>query len=622
MDPLKWKPISVELEPEAEQVVRGSSTTLVVAGPGAGKTELLAQRACFLLETETCPDPQRILAISFKRDAARNLRERVALRCGRDAARRFDSYTFDSFSKGLVDRFIAAIPEPFRPASDYRVLDHTVLKESRLRDLVQTIPSDGSAVSTAQRHGLNNKALWKALVGRPLPTEGTWTNSTIEEVAAAELWAFLVKGRTSGLGFPMLARVAELILRTNPHLVAALRKSYRFVFMDEFQDTNSAHYALVRRAFHGSPAILTAVGDNKQRIMVWAGAVRNVFSVFCNDFGAQTVRLTRNYRSAAELIHIQTVIAQSLDASSVAAIPGKATAPGECFVLPFSDEDGEATELAELIHGWITNDGIEPRDICVLCRMKPLVYSQQLQAALEKVGIASRVENELQDLLTEPLSELILDMVKLASRTDASESWSRTVAVLSELSSDTSESAMHKLEARLLAFTRELASQLATVTSKQDADAVFQSILGFVGTTAFRALHPQYLQDEWFSTVLDDLSTLLHESAQNRDWSAAVDHLEGRDSVPIMTTHKSKGLEYHTIVFVGLEDDAHFDFANSPADETCGFFVALSRAKQRAVFTFSRIRASGRGGTRVTQSRTALRPLYALLEKAGVKVAS
>src|SRR5215468_11328786 len=99
-----WRPVGVEsLEPAAERAVRSSSNTVVVAGPGAGKTELLAQRACFLLQTGTCEWPFRILAISFKRDAARNLGDRVRLRCGHELSARFDSFTFDSFAKRLVD---------------------------------------------------------------------------------------------------------------------------------------------------------------------------------------------------------------------------------------------------------------------------------------------------------------------------------------------------------------------------------------------------------------------------------------------------------------------------------------------------------------------------------------
>src|SRR5690606_27488907 len=89
---------------------------------GAGKTEFLAQKATFLLQTGLCQEPKRILAISFKQDAARNLSERVDKRCPPEQARRFDSYTFDAFAKSLVDRFRSAIPPAYRPPRDYRIV--------------------------------------------------------------------------------------------------------------------------------------------------------------------------------------------------------------------------------------------------------------------------------------------------------------------------------------------------------------------------------------------------------------------------------------------------------------------------------------------------------------------
>jgi len=83
--PNDWKPVGVdELEANALRVVRSADNRSVIAGPGAGKTELLAQRAAYLLQTGTAPSPRRILAISFKRDAATNLAVRVRQRCHRN----------------------------------------------------------------------------------------------------------------------------------------------------------------------------------------------------------------------------------------------------------------------------------------------------------------------------------------------------------------------------------------------------------------------------------------------------------------------------------------------------------------------------------------------------------
>ena len=105
-----WQPVGIDdLEPAAWDALLGDGCGAVTAGPGAGKTEFLAQRAAYLLQTGLCPPPRRILAISFKRDAAANLGRRVRTRLPEHAGR-FVSMTFDAFTKSLVDRFRSTLP--------------------------------------------------------------------------------------------------------------------------------------------------------------------------------------------------------------------------------------------------------------------------------------------------------------------------------------------------------------------------------------------------------------------------------------------------------------------------------------------------------------------------------
>src|SRR5580704_16788077 len=103
----RWVPSdNLKLEPNALVAATEIERNLALtAGPGAGKTEMLAQRADFLLRTGTCFYPQRILAISFKVDASKNLKDRVRKRCGHQLANRLDSYTFHGFAKRIIDRF-------------------------------------------------------------------------------------------------------------------------------------------------------------------------------------------------------------------------------------------------------------------------------------------------------------------------------------------------------------------------------------------------------------------------------------------------------------------------------------------------------------------------------------
>lgn len=121
--PEDWTPVDgLALEPNALNAVREvTSNVVVTAGPGAGKTELLAQRADFLFRTGACPYPRRILAISFKVDAARNLQRRVRLRSGARFAARFDSFTFHAFAKRLIDNYRPALLGQSALNPDYRI---------------------------------------------------------------------------------------------------------------------------------------------------------------------------------------------------------------------------------------------------------------------------------------------------------------------------------------------------------------------------------------------------------------------------------------------------------------------------------------------------------------------
>ena len=131
VQPDQWNPSdSIQLENAAMETIKTTQNTLVIAGPGAGKTELLAQKAGYLFATNSCTYPRKILAISFKKDAAENLRERVICRVGRDVKERFVSLTYDAFAKGILDRFRLSLPDHMIPCSDYIVNDEIIIEKA------------------------------------------------------------------------------------------------------------------------------------------------------------------------------------------------------------------------------------------------------------------------------------------------------------------------------------------------------------------------------------------------------------------------------------------------------------------------------------------------------------
>jgi superfamily I DNA/RNA helicase len=622
--PDDWTPIGVEaLEANAMKVVRSTGNRSVIAGPGAGKTELLAQRAAYLLQTGGAPAPRRILAISFKRDAATNLAARVRQRCHRIHAGRLDSLTFDAFSKGLVDRFGQALPRRWRPRPDYEILFPT---DAMYRSFLDELPTPPTAVgSRADIMAITVKRFERGhLLGSPLP-EGGWPATNPEQWAADRFWqSSLHEGNATYLSFPMLGRLAELLLRINPMARRALQLTYSHLFMDEFQDTTQVQYDLVRTIFLGTDAVVTAVGDNKQQIMRWAMAMEDPFAAFDADFGAKRTPLYNNDRSSPALVRIQHVLAQALDAQAVEALSKTAgTVPGDsCAIWDFSTPQVEAERLATFVAAEMKAHNLAPRDFVLLVRQKAADYAGVLEPAFRRGGLPLRNEAAsmgkvaLQELLAEEASTLLVYVLRLAMTRRAGRYWTECQAALAALRgiSTDDEEMQAKLAREIDAFALDLLRRFPKpVATAAEARVLVDTILDFVGRDRLIAVHPAYAQGDWFAKVTEATTLHLQASCDGQlAWTDALDAYEGLHAVPLMTIHKSKGLEYHSVIFVGLDDGAWWSFAGDQIEATAGFFVAFTRAKQRVVFTYC-----PRRGT-----RTRIATLYNLLNKAGVPTIS
>jgi superfamily I DNA/RNA helicase len=623
ISPDEWKPVGIiGLEANADEVVRSVNNRSVIAGPGSGKTELLAQRASFLLQCGVCKPPRRILAISFKRDAASNLAKRVHSRCHETQAYRFDSLTFDSFSKSLVDRFGQALPSLWRPAPDYEIV---FPGDRDYRSFLQGLTPPSAVGSKADIMAITVKEFERRwLLDSPL--DGTpKPNPTPEEWAAEQFWQQSLRGRArSFLSFPMIGRLAVLLLQTNPMARQALRLTYSHLFMDEFQDTTQIQYDLAKAIFLGSDTVVTAVGDNKQQIMRWAMAMDDPFAAFEADFGAQRTPLLNNYRSSPDVVRIQDVLAKALDAkASTPVSQSQGTIAGDsCVVLDFSSPDKEAAYLADFVKKQMTEYKLKPRDFSVLVRQKAPDYMAKLQPAFAAQGLTLRNEAAqvgsiaLQELLAEDVSEILVILLRTLTNARAGRHWSEcldSVCSLQGLAPD-DEAAHARFAKALDAYCADFLRRFPNPPqSRALSQAVIDALLDFLGRRNLTSLSPAYRQGDWFDKVIAGTSLHLEASSLGApDWAVALDMYEGAHAVPLMTIHKSKGLEYHTVIFVGLDDGAWWSFANDAVEATAGFFVAFTRAKQRVLFSYCPSRGD----------RKKIAVLYGFLSAAGVKTSA
>lgn len=535
----RWVPSDgLSLEPNARTAAMEITRSLALtAGPGAGKTEMLAQRADFLLRTGTCRYPKRILAISFKVDASQNLKARVRKRCGPELATRLDSHTFHAFAKRIIDRFRLALTGANALDADYAIGRHRVQKRS--------------------------------------------------------------------ITFDDMVPLAVEIVESSPIARNAIRQTYSHVFLDEFQDCTTTQYRLIQACFQDTAVHLTAVGDTKQRIMGWAGALEGVFATFAADFDALPLNLYQNFRSQPRLRRMQNAMVRIMDppaALTDEAIEGEA---GEIEVLRFDNDNDEATHLADAMQEWIEDEGIDPSEIAVLVRSQQNLYCQKLRAALEARGIPFREEDSTQDLASEPVTCLIIDFLLVATGSRQPAPYRRLLdlVVFNQAFDDEREYQVRSKWSRFVTEAgRRISDGAIDLADRDDLASLVEELIVAIGRDAVVAMSPDYAHGDRLPQLIEDTINRAHGLLQDGDApDVALTSFSGDRSVRIMSIHKSKGLEYDTVVVLGVEQEAFW--GRNLAEERSIFFVAVSRAKRRLFLTACEQRERPDGAARWTGSR-------------------
>lgn len=609
--PEAWTPPDgIQLDAETLAAVRSSTSSVIVAGPGAGKTELLAQRAAYLLATNSCRTPQRILAISFKRDAARNLQERVALRAGEDLASRLESYTFDAFAKSLLDRFGSALPGWCRPARNYDLTFPTWRDWNEVADRVRQ--AHGVYLNGAQINSGH-----ATLLSEPGPLPLAHDPVMIVNLAGAYWWNQCLTAVPPRLTFGMIATLVMTLLRHNPQIRAALRRTYSHVFLDEFQDTNSLQYGLLKEAFLGSDAIITAVGDSKQKIMTFAGARSGIFKDFGQDFQATPIALTSNFRSNARIVEIVNAMARRLEPDAVLVKSARANAqlpdPTD-RVFHYSDDHAEAAALALNIADDIRNDGRKPADFMLLVRQSANQVEQVLAPAFAAQGLVLRNEArnvgdiQIQELMTEPLADLVIGVIQMGVGDREGAPFHRVRSMIGAVFGDADDrpASEARVERAIRDGVKRARSASAQPPTAQAVPALVEEILAAFGETALQQLSEDYAKPSRLAAIREAISMYLQENVVGAtSWIDVIRRFLGSGQVRLMTIHKSKGLEAHTVVFLHLQDSG-FNGNADMDEESLAFFVAASRARERFFVTTT------------SSARTRVQPLWEMVRAAAI----
>ncbi len=621
--PEQWRPNGIEdLEPAAWRALRYEGSTSVAAGPGAGKTEFLAQRASYLLETGLCPSPQRILAITFKRDPAVNLRRRVARRIPEHAAR-LTATTFDAFTKNIVDRFHSLLPPYWKMNGRYDIGFATARE---VGEFLTAIAADAPPAMAADIRAIPQADFLAATVGNHRLPASPAKPTTATGYAIQKWWQHSYLDREVPIvDFVMLNRLAELIVRSSPALQQALRVTYPYIFVDEFQDTTYAQYTFLRSVFEDH-ATVTAVGDRKQRIMGWAGALDDAFAEFTADYGAEPYELCWNFRSTEALVALQHRFAQLLDP---AVKPAAAQAVSDIEDHPaqiwsFDNAQQEADTVAAFIAADVAASDRIPAEYALVVRQKVADFEPTYRRALAVHGLSLRNDDalcgkmRLQDLLKDPYGELFVGLLRLSARTGHQQgsplTWNEVSTAIARLRSgdDLTDAAAayrdDQLSARVRTLRRWLREHDCDLDNVDELIELLRAALDDLtgGHLIGLADNPEDLatRDAAFRARLTDVI------ADSDSWLDAARAYESADAVSLLTIHRSKGLEYHTVFVLGLDNDQWWSYSRETTTSRSTFFVGLSRAAQRVIFT----ECAQRGG------HAKLAELYAIFKEAGIPV--
>lgn len=614
--------------PQREAVTHTDGPLLILAGPGTGKTRVVTRRAAHL--ALTVADPRNVLVITFTNKAARELRERMdALGC----AEGMTVGTFHSFCAGLLRRYgdRAGVSRDFTifDREDRRKLLKEILDSHGMENSGYTPASLEQEISGAKNRLVSAEALAAGA--------GDWRTRILAPLYLAYEQR-LVEMRA--LDFDdLLIRVAATLERDEP-LRAELEHRYRYVLIDEYQDTNACQYRIARLLTR-EQMNLCATGDPDQSIYGWRGAdIGNILS-FEKDYPrAKVVRLEQNYRSTKRILALaDQLIVSNRNRKAKSLFTENATGAA-VRVLEADDAEAEGDAVAADITARV-KEGVPAGEIAVFYRVNSL--SRAIEEALIRGGVAYQVargvefynRKEVKDVLAylrvlvNPADEIaLLRIINVPARGLGSTTIDRLAGLARQRGLRLYDALMDggippelgRASGKLAEFAELMRNLRAALTMRP------QQALAFVMShSGLQALYSG--EDiEGGDSPAANLRELLNAAAAFEqdnpeanlvawlEYAALISDVDaignGGQKVTLMTLHAAKGLEFDCVYMIGMEDgllpfrreDAEGYRRTDMEEERRLCFVGMTRARRRLTLSRALWRRGRGSDSRTTRS--------------------
>jgi DNA helicase-2/ATP-dependent DNA helicase PcrA len=614
-----------DLTPAQRQAVTHvEGPLLVLAGAGSGKTRVITRRVAYLLR-QGVPG-KNVLALTFTNKAAGEMRDRIAALAPEAGVW---VGTFHSLCARLL-RTYAPLVGLDRGFTIYDQAD-------RLRAVKQVMTQldlEGVSVSPERVDAAISRAKNDLIGPEALARRGG------DHVAAAAGRVFAAYQKrlreSSAVDFDDLLVHMVTILREHNDVRADLDRRFRYVLVDEYQDTNLAQYAIVKALSVNHPN-LCVTGDPDQSIYGWRGADLNNILNFEHDFpGCKVVKLERNYRSTKNILRAADTLIRHNRRRKPKALTTEnpSGAPVELAIYP--TEADEARAVASRAVEKVREGEYAFSDVAVFCRITALTrnFEQALRAAkvpYQVVGGVSFYERqEVKDvlaylsLMANPKDDLAFTRVvnvppRGVGATSLEKLSERAAALgLPMLAMARQASNVPGLKDRAVAALRDFGLLVGELTALRDqtAEEVTRKLLALTGYHDYLASEGKGQGEERLANI-DELVSAAREFDREHPGASVLDFMEdislasavdrwkdGSGAVTLMTLHAAKGLEFPVVFIVGLEQGL-LPHARSNEDdgeleeERRLLFVGITRAERELYLSHCRVREF-RGQRQVT----------------------
>ena len=601
-----------------EAVVNTEGPCLVIAGAGSGKTKVLTHKIAYLI-SEKNVKPWDILAITFTNKAANEMKNRVENLIGSMANEMWIG-TFHSICVRIlrkqIDRIGFDTSFIIFDTSDQRTLIKKIIKDQNLDDKIYTDRSVLYEISNAKNEMLEPQAY-------NVRARGDFRKEKIAEIYY-EYQKRLKEN--NAIDFDDIINFTIKILMDNPDLLEYYSNKFKYVLVDEYQDTNKAQFTLVSllASKYGN---ITVVGDNDQGIYSFRGAdITNILN-FEKDFpGTKIIKLEQNYRCTQNILNAANEVIKNNETKYEKKLWTSNDSGKLPKVFRADNEYDEANYIVRQINSLKIEEYYKYSDFAILYRMNS--QSRSIEDILRREDIPYKIVGGLKFYERKEIKDIIA-YLRLIQNLSDNLSLTR---IINEPKRGIGKASLDNIEAlsasngismyevikeadkygltRVFANTREFVNAIEELRSKKDNLKISDLIKETLEKTGYvKALENEKTVEaetrlenlEEFLTVAIEFEdeyaeNSLSEFLEGITLSSDIDGMEDEeDSVTLMTLHSAKGLEFPVVFLVGMEEGIFpgYKSIGEPKEleeERRLCYVGITRAKENLFFTCSKQR--------------------------------